>query len=150
MIQIPAVIRPAERVELFGDNDVPLKNAVFFSKKNDETCFYGPYHVLQGVNQSNFINRYIFRELFIIVTEGEGFCFLMNLRVAEAQDLIEGKKLRVNYLYYIKESEDSIDGPYFLTYESDLQGIATLLEQKAIYVVAEKQTFQPFSMEKSA
>ena len=150
MIQIPAVIRPAEKAELFGANDVPFKNAVFFSKKNDETCFYGPYHVLKDLNQDNFIHRYIFRELYVIATEGTGFCFLMNLRIADRDDLIDHIKLRINYTYYVRDQEDSIDGPYFLNSETDLHEIAELLTKKAIYVVAEKQSFTPFSLEKSA
>ena len=149
-IQIPAVIRPALSSELFGANDTPYRNALFFSKKNDETLFYGPYHVTECVNQSRFIHRYIFRELYVIVTEGEGFSFLMNLRVADKDDMLDGIYLRVNYLYYVKESEDVIDGPYFLTNETDPYGIAALINKNQIYVVAEKQSFTPFSLEKSA
>lgn len=149
-IQIPAVIRPALSSELFGANDVPFKNALFFTKKKDETCFSGPYYVLENANQENFIHRYIFRELYVIITEGEGFCFLMNLRMAEREDLVDGKLLRENQLYYIKESDDVIDGPHFLKPDTDPHHIAGLFNSKAIYVVDEKQNFRPFSLEKSA
>ena len=149
-IQIPAVIRPALSTELFGANDTPYRNALFFSKKKDETLFFGPYHVVEGVNESNFIHRYIFRELYVIVTEGEGFSFLMNLRVADKDDMLDGIYLRVNYSYYIKESDDVIDGPHVLSHDTDPYQIAALINKNMIYVVAEKQSFTPFSLEKSA
>jgi hypothetical protein len=149
-IQIPTVIRPALRSELFGANDAPFKNAVFFTKKTNESCYCGPYTVLANVNQSNFIYRYIFRELYIIITEGEGFCFLMNLRVADKDDVIEGNNLRYHYLYYVKEPRGVFSGPYMLTKETDIYYIAQMIAQNSIYVVSENQSFIPFTLQKTA
>jgi hypothetical protein len=150
MIQIPAVIRPALSTELFGANDTPYRNALFFSRRKSDTKFFGPYHVVEHVNQDNFIDCYIFRELYVIVTAGEGFSFLMNLRVADKDDMLDGAYLRVNYLYYVKESDEVFDGPYFLKNDTDPYKIAALINKNMIYVVAEEQSFTPFSLEKSA
>jgi hypothetical protein len=149
-IQILAVIRPALQSELFGDKDTPFKNALFFTKKTRESIFYGPYIVLDHVNLERFIDLYIFRELYVITTEESGFSFLMNLRQADKDDMLDGIYLRVNYSYYIKENEGDMEGPYVLTNETDPYYIAGLINTKSIYVVAEKQSFCPFSLEKSA
>ncbi|MEN9909094.1 MAG: hypothetical protein RLZZ540_2243 [Bacteroidota bacterium] len=149
-IQIPAVIRPALKSELFGASDIPFSNLLFFSKKNSETLFYGPYYVQKELNLQTFIHRFIFRELYVIITEGEGFCFLMNLRLAERFDLVDGRYIRENQLYYIKESEEVIDGPYFLTKETDLEQIKKLYENQNIYVVDENQSFTPYTLKKIA
>lgn len=149
-IQIQAVIRPARQSELFGDKDMPFRNALYFTKKTAESQFYGPYIVLEHIETACFINKYIFRELYVITTEESGFNFLMNLRPADKDDMLDGLYLRINYTYYIKDADGDLEGPHILTNETDPYYIAALITKNSLYVVDEKQSFAPFSIVKSA
>lgn len=148
-IQIPAVIRPALRAELFGVNDVPYSNAVYFIKNHITEKYQGVYYV-HDVMLDEFIESYIFRELHVIVTEGDGFCFLMNLRLGNRNDVLEGIYLRVNYSYYVMESDNVVEGPFKITNETDPFEIAALIKSNSLYVVSENQSFIPYQIKKSA
>jgi len=148
-IQIPAVIRPALKAELFGEKDIPIANAVYFIKKQRTDEFQGVFYV-HDVNVKEFIERYIFKELNVIVTEGDGFCFLMNLRLGNQFDVVEGKFLRINYSYYILELDNVVAGPYRITNETDPFAISALINTKSLYVVSENQSFVPYQIQKSA
>jgi hypothetical protein len=149
-IQIPAVIRPALKAELFGANDVPFRNAVYFIKKHHTNEFQGVLTVHDEINPDEFIHRYIFNELHVIVTEGEGFCFLLNLRLGNRSDVVDGEFLRGNYSYYVLEPDNVVDGPNRITTESDPVAINELIKSKSLYVVAENQSFNPYELQKSA
>ena len=149
-IKIPAVIRPALQSELFGKLDTPFSNVVFFIKNRNSGQFEGPYNFYDGYDQDEFIHRFIFRELYVIVTECEGYNFLLNLRIADKYDMLEGLYLRENYLYYVKESDDIVSGPFYLSLESDPHEIAALVNKKAIYVIDNNQDFTPYQLKKSA
>lgn len=148
-IQIPAVIRPALIAELFGENDVPCSNAIYFIKNHITEKYQGVYYV-HDVILDEFIEQYIFRELHVIVTEGDGFCFLMNLRLGDRHDVLAGSYLRVNYSYYILESDQVVSGPFRITNETDPFEIAALIKSNSLYVVAENQSFIPYEIKKSA
>jgi hypothetical protein len=148
-IQIPAVIRPALKEELFGVNDIPYSNAIYFIKNTVTEKYQGVFYV-HDVILEEFIARYIYRQLNVIVTEGEGFCFLMNLRLGDKHDVLEGIYLRVNYSYYVMESDNVVEGPFRITNETDPFEIAALIKNNSLYVVAENQSFQPYQLQKSA
>lgn len=148
-IQIPAVIRPALKEELFGANDTPYSNAIYFIKNTVTEKYQGVFYV-HDVILEEFIARYIYRQLNVIVTEGEGFCFLMNLRLGDRYDVLEGIYLRVNYSYYVMESDNIIEGPFRITNETDPFEIAALINSKKLYVVDENQSFIPYQIKKSA
>lgn len=148
-IQIPAVIRPAFKEELFGANDTPYNNAIYFIKNTVTEKYQGVFYV-HDVILEEFIARYIYRQLNVIVTEGEGFCFLMNLRLGDKYDVLEGIYLRVNYSYYVLESDQVVSGPFRITNETDPFEIAALINSKSLYVVAENQSFIPYEIKKSA
>jgi len=148
-IQIPAVIRPALKAELFGEKDTPYRNAVYFIKNHITEKYQGVFYV-HDVMLDEFIESYIFRELHVIVTEGDGFCFLMNLRLGNRNDVLEGIYLRVNYSYYILESDQVVSGPFRITNETDPFEIAALIKSNSLYVVAENQSFIPYEIKKSA
>jgi hypothetical protein len=148
-IQIPAVIRPALKEELFGVNDTPFKNAIYFIKNTVTEKYQGVFYV-HDVILEEFIARYIYRQLNVIVTEGEGFCFLMNLRLGDKYDVLEGIYLRVNYSYYVMESENVVEGPFRITNETDPFEIAAFIKSNSLYVVAENQSFTPYQLQKSA
>lgn len=149
-IQIPAVIRPALKAELFGENDTPYRNSVYFIKKHHTNEFQGFLTVHEETNPDEFIHRYIFNELYVIVTEGEGFCFLLNLRLGKRSDVLDGEFLRGNYSYYVLEPDNVVDGPNRITTESDPVALNELIKSKSLYVVAENQSFIPYQMQKSA
>jgi len=149
-IQIPAVIRPALKAELFGVNDVPYRNSVYFIKKHHTNEFQGAFMIHEETNSNEFIHRYIFNELHVIITEGEGFCFLLNLRLGKRSDVVDGEFLRGNYSYYVLEPDNVIDGPNRITTESDPVAINELIKSKSLYVVSENQSFVPYQIQKSA
>jgi len=149
-IQIPAVIRPALKAELFGERDTPIRNAIYFVKKHKTNELQGVFYVHGILNVYTFIYQYIFRELHVIVTEGEGFCFLMNLRLGDQFDVIDGRFLRINYSYYILESDNTVSGPHKIANDTDPFAIAALITSKSLYVVDENQSFQPYQIQKSA
>lgn len=149
-IQIPAVIRPALKDELFGENDTPIRNSIYFVKKHKTNELQGVFYVHGILNLYAFIYQYIFRELHVIVTEGEGICFLMNLRLGDQFDVVEGRFLRINYSYYILEPDNTVSGPYKITNETDPFEMAALINSKSLYVVDENQSFIPYQIQKSA
>lgn len=149
-IQIPAVIRPALKAELFGDYDTPYRNSIYFIKKHQNNEFQGVFVVHEELDPNEFIHRYIYNELYVIVTEGEGFCFLLNLRLGKRSDVVDGEFLRGNYSYYVLEPDNVIDGPNRITTESDPVALNELIKSKSLYVVSDDQSFTPYQIKKSA
>jgi len=149
-IQIPAVIRPALKAELFGAKDTPRMNSIYFIKKHMTNEYQGVFTVSESTETPEFIYQYIFNELHVIVTEGTGFCFLMNLRLGNQYDVVQGEYLRLNYSYYVMGSDNFLEGPYQIHYETDPYEIAAFINNKQLYVVAEKQSFIPYQMKNTA
>lgn len=149
-IQIPAVIRPALKAELFGARDTPIMNSIYFIKKHLTNELQGVFAVAEETDLNEFIYQYIYQELQVIVTEGEGFCFLMNLRLADQFDVLQGEYLRINYSYYVLGTDNSLEGPFQIKYETDPYEIAALINNKSMYVVAKNQSFTPYQIKKTA
>jgi hypothetical protein len=148
-VLIPSVIRPAQKQEVFGANDVPISNVTYFLKNQDDT-FSGPYLVDEFADQERFIYHYIFRNLYVLSNEHDGFPFVMNLRPALRNDLAIDQTLRVNQIYFIRESPDVFDGPHILRTTTDVDFLATHLAAESIFVIDEEQQFTPYKTEKSA
>lgn len=148
-IKISANIRTAKRNDLFGNNDVPILNSTYFFKDPDGN-FKGPKLVSDETDVNWFIHAYIFRNLYVLTSEEQGFCFQMNLRLAEKFDLIDNPDLKINQMYFIKESEYVFDGPHVITQSSSVGDLAALFLDSKVYVIDEKQDFFPHIISHSA
>lgn len=157
-VSIPAVLSRS----YFDDVFVPVysngliterilkTNTVYFYRNLEDNTFHGPccFH-----SESVFEEIKLFLCLgmiYMISIKEAGFSFSLDLREAELDDLRDGRFLRYGYPYYVRENEETLDGPFVLNRNTDKELLDRQLASQSIYVVAEKQSFTPLKIQHSA
>lgn len=148
-IKIPLVIRTALRHDLFGPGDNPIQNTIYFLK-DASGKFIGPFRVHSEIDVQWFIGAFIFRSLYVLSFDEDGYLYQVALRPANHVDLVDGTLLRANQMFYIKSSTSEIDGPYYIHKDIDVDELRENFKSKKVYVVSESQSFEPFRLSKSA
>jgi len=143
-ITIPAVIIPCRITDVFETWGAPKANTVYFFYKKAFNEFHGPFCLHPYYEMEGLKVQFGQGMLYRISTKEPGYQFEMQLRQAHLDDLRDGIYLRHNYTYYLLEDPETVTGPFFLSPETDKELLARQLNERIIYVVADKQSFTPF------
>lgn len=173
IIKIRAALRVATREDIFNDQ-TPLTNKMLFVQCNETREFRGGY-VIASLHNTNLpyvsaeqnafnrkLNNYTMRELldglhyqlFYVLDETKNeknFNFKLHLRMADDFDFFDGSNaVKQNLVYYVKISDNEIQGPHIMKFTSECDHIKKAIEAGKLFVPSKTQSFEPYKLAKAS
>lgn len=148
VIKIPAYIQLAKAADLFVDERGSDLRAhqVYFTYSLHSLKFVGCY-VLPLLKSRWYIksicDQYVFEMIYVLSEDKSGFQFALELCLGSAADLKDVYGcLRYNFVYYAKESDDVVLGPFVLNPSTDPYELKRLLDNDKLYIISKNQSFK--------
>lgn len=152
-LAIPVTIAPAKSGDCFfqesGISKVREHRLYFFQKLDGS--FRGPFYLHDGYDVVELSIQQHAGYIYMLVEDNAtDFTFLINLEPAHADDLKDGKRLRYGYCYWLRPDNDHVEGPFFLSPDTDVQLLARQLRSGHLLKAAAQQNFNPYKFQHSA
>jgi hypothetical protein len=155
IIKVRASLTLATKDDLFSHGDIPRENKKLFLKNPVDSSWAGVYPIAGTCRYTiiELVKGMAMQQFYKINHTHHPYDIEIKLYLEKATEFdlfYTPKYLKHNTIYYVLKDGDTVTGPHYVMEGDPNHKYREAIEKGSLWVISNRQTFEPYQIKKSA